>query len=91
MTWRGAGLMLVPVAVVAIGAAVPAMLIVGLVLFLVCAAAVVVDSRRAPGRAALGVDPFGPVQLMNKRLLKKKLAVGPIEYVVETVAVRLDE
>jgi uncharacterized protein (DUF58 family) len=56
MTWRGTGLMLVPVAVVAIGAAVQAMLIVGLVLFLVCAAAVVVDSRRAPGRAGLGVE-----------------------------------
>jgi uncharacterized protein (DUF58 family) len=56
MTWRGAGLMLVPVAVVAIGAAVPALLIVGLVLFLVCAVAVVVDSRRAPGEAALRVE-----------------------------------
>jgi uncharacterized protein (DUF58 family) len=56
MTWRGTGLMLVPVAVVAIGAAVQAMLIVGLALFLVCAAAVVVDSRRAPGRAGLGVE-----------------------------------
>jgi uncharacterized protein (DUF58 family) len=56
MTWRGAGLLLVPVAVVAIGAAVQAMLIVGLALFLVCAAAVVVDSRRAPGRAGLGVE-----------------------------------
>ena len=56
MTWRGAGLMLVPVAVVAIGAAAPAMLTVGLVLFVVCAVAIVVDSRRAPGRAALRVE-----------------------------------
>ena len=56
MTWRGAGLMLVPVAVVAIGAAAPAMLTVGLVLFVVCAVAIVVDLRRAPGRAALRVE-----------------------------------
>ncbi len=56
MTWRGAGLMLVPVAVVAIGAAVPALLIVGLVLFLGCAFAIVVDSRRAPGKAVLRVE-----------------------------------
>ncbi|MFZ0919357.1 MAG: DUF58 domain-containing protein [Candidatus Dormiibacterota bacterium] len=56
MTWRGAGLMLVPVAVVAIGAAAPAMLTVGFVLFVVCAVAIVVDSRRAPGRAALRVE-----------------------------------
>lgn len=56
MTWRGAGLMLVPVAVVAIGAAVPALLIVGLALFLVCAVAIIVDSRRAPGKAVLRVE-----------------------------------
>ncbi|HEY6781939.1 MAG TPA: DUF58 domain-containing protein, partial [Candidatus Dormibacteraeota bacterium] len=46
----------VPVAVVAIGAAVPALLIVSLVLFLVCLVAIVFDSRRAPGKAVLRVE-----------------------------------
>jgi uncharacterized protein (DUF58 family) len=56
MTWRGAGLLLASIAVIAVGAAVPAMLIVGLALLVVCVAAVAVDSRRAPGRAALHVE-----------------------------------
>ncbi|MHB8488497.1 MAG: DUF58 domain-containing protein [Candidatus Dormibacteria bacterium] len=56
MTWRGTGLLLVPVVVVAIGAAVPALLIIGLVLFAACIVAIAVDSRRAAGRAELRAD-----------------------------------
>jgi uncharacterized protein (DUF58 family) len=56
MTWRGAGLLLVPVAVVAVGAAIPALLLVGLALFAVCLVAIVVDSRRASGKAVLRVE-----------------------------------
>jgi uncharacterized protein (DUF58 family) len=80
MTWRGTGLMLVPVAVVAIGAAVQAMLIVGLVLFLVCAAAVVVDSRRAPGRAGLGVE----------RVCNDLLSVGVANRVTLAISARTE-
>ena len=56
MTWRGAGLLLAPIAVIAAGAAVPAMFLVGLVLFVVGAAAIVADSRRAPGTASIRVE-----------------------------------
>ncbi|HEV3274774.1 MAG TPA: DUF58 domain-containing protein [Candidatus Dormibacteraeota bacterium] len=80
MTWRGTGLMLVPVAVVAIGAAVQAMLIVGLALFLVCAAAVVVDSRRAPGRAGLGVE----------RVCNDLLSVGVANRVTLAISARTE-
>jgi uncharacterized protein (DUF58 family) len=80
MTWRGTGLMLVPVAVVAIGAAVQAMWIVGLALFLVCAAAVVVDSRRAPGRAGLGVE----------RVCNDLLSVGVANRVTLAISARTE-
>jgi uncharacterized protein (DUF58 family) len=56
MTWRGAGLLLASIAMIAVGAAVPALLIAGLALLVVCVAAIAVDSRRAPGRAALRVE-----------------------------------
>ena len=49
MTWRGAGLLAVCIAIVAVGAALPALFIVGLALVTVAVIAVVVDSRRAPG------------------------------------------
>ena len=78
MTWRGAGLMLVPVAVVAIGAAVPAMLVVGIALFLVCAVAIVVDSRRAPGRAGLRVE----------RVCNDLLSVGVVNRVTLAISAR---
>ena len=56
MTWRGAGLLLVPVAVMAAGAAVPGLFIAGLVLLAASVIAIVVDSRRAAGKSALRVD-----------------------------------
>lgn len=56
MTWRGAGLLAASITLIASGAAVPALLLAGAVLFVACAAAIVVDSRRAPGRTALRVD-----------------------------------
>jgi uncharacterized protein (DUF58 family) len=56
MTWRGAGLLLVPVAIIAAGAAVPAFLPAGLVVLVACVAAIVVDSRRAPGKSVLSAD-----------------------------------
>jgi uncharacterized protein (DUF58 family) len=56
MTWRGAGLLLVPVAIIAAGAAVPAVLPAGLVVLVACVGAIVVDSRRAPGKAILRAD-----------------------------------
>jgi hypothetical protein len=56
MTWRGAGLLAVCIAIVAVGAAVPSLLFVGLALAVVAVVAIVVDSRRAPGKAALRLD-----------------------------------
>src|SRR5580700_11617744 len=56
MTWRGAGLLLASIAVIAVGAAVPVLLVVGVVLLVASVAAIAVDSRRAPGAAALRVD-----------------------------------
>ena len=56
MTWRGAGLLLAPIAVVAVGAAVPALLVVGIALLVASMVAIGVDSRRAPGRAALRLE-----------------------------------
>ena len=56
MTWRGAGLLVVPIAVIAAGAALAALVPVGLVLLAACVGAIVVDSRRAPGRAVLRAD-----------------------------------
>jgi uncharacterized protein (DUF58 family) len=50
MTWRGAVLLLAPLPLVAAGAAVPALYAVGLVVFVVAAAVVIIDGRRAPGR-----------------------------------------
>jgi uncharacterized protein (DUF58 family) len=56
MTWRGAGLLLVSIAIIATGAAVAALLIVGVVVFATSVVAIVVDSRRAPGKSVLHVD-----------------------------------
>jgi uncharacterized protein (DUF58 family) len=78
MTWRGAGLLLVPVAVIAAGAAVPALFVVGLVLFVVCIVAIVADSLRAPGTTALRVD----------RVCNDLLSVGVANRVNLTVAGR---
>jgi uncharacterized protein (DUF58 family) len=78
MTWRGAGLLLVPVAVIATGAAVPALFVVGLVLFVGCIVAIVADSLRAPGTTALRVD----------RVCNDLLSVGVANRVNLTVAGR---
>jgi uncharacterized protein (DUF58 family) len=56
VTWRGAGLLIVSVAVVAGGAAVPALSAAGLVLLVVFGVAIAVDSRRAPGKTSLHVE-----------------------------------
>jgi uncharacterized protein (DUF58 family) len=56
MTWRGAGLLLVPVAVIATGAAVWPLFPAGFALLVACVAAIVVDSRRAPGRSVLRAE-----------------------------------
>jgi uncharacterized protein (DUF58 family) len=56
MTWRGTGALLLSIAVIAIGAAVPALLVAGAVLLGVSALAIVVDSRRAPGTKVLSVE-----------------------------------
>jgi uncharacterized protein (DUF58 family) len=56
MTWRGAGLLLVSVAIIAVGAAVPALLVAGIVVLAASVAVIVVDSLRAPGTTALRVD-----------------------------------
>ena len=56
MTWRGAGLLAVPLAIIAAGAAAPGLFPAGLVLLVACVGAIVVDSRRAPGRAVLRAD-----------------------------------
>ena len=56
MTWRGAVLLLVSIAVVAGGAAVPVLFPVGLALLAVCIVAIAVDSRRAAGANALHVE-----------------------------------
>jgi uncharacterized protein (DUF58 family) len=56
MTWRGAGLLLASLAVVACGAAAPGLFIAGVMLVVLSVALIIIDSRRAPGRAALRVD-----------------------------------
>ena len=56
MTWRGAGLLAASIALIGAGAAVPALLVAGALLLAVCAAAIVVDTRRAPGSTRLRVD-----------------------------------
>jgi uncharacterized protein (DUF58 family) len=56
MTWRGAGLLLASIAVIAGGAAVSALFPVGLALLAVCIAAIAVDSRRAAGAKTLRVE-----------------------------------
>jgi uncharacterized protein (DUF58 family) len=78
MTWRGAGLLLVPVAVIAAGAAVPALFVVGLALFVVCIVAILADSLRAPGKTALRID----------RVCNDLLSVGVANRVNLTVAGR---
>lgn len=55
MTWRGAGLLLVSIAIVAGGAAVAALFVVGLAVLAASVVAIVVDSRRAPGKSVLRV------------------------------------
>ena len=55
MTWRGAALLAVPVAIIATGAAVSGLFVVGLTLLAASVVAIVVDSRRAPGKSALRV------------------------------------
>jgi uncharacterized protein (DUF58 family) len=56
VTWRGAGLLLVAVAVIAGGAQATAVFVVGLVLFVAVLLGIAVDSRRAPGKAVLQVE-----------------------------------
>jgi uncharacterized protein (DUF58 family) len=55
MTWRGAGLLLVSIAVLAGGAAVAALFVVGLAVLAASVVTIVVDSRRAPGKSVLRV------------------------------------
>jgi uncharacterized protein (DUF58 family) len=55
MTWRGAGLLLVSIAILAGGAAVAALFVVGLAVLAASVVAIVVDSRRAPGNSVLRV------------------------------------
>ena len=55
MTWRGAGLLLVSIAILAGGAAVAALFVVGLAVLAASVVAIVVDSRRAPGKSVLRV------------------------------------
>jgi uncharacterized protein (DUF58 family) len=78
MTWRGACVLLVPVAVIAAGAALPALFVAGLGLFAVCIVAIVADSLRAPGTTALRVD----------RVCNDLLSVGVANRVTLTVAGR---
>jgi uncharacterized protein (DUF58 family) len=56
VTWRGAGLLAASIALIAGGAAVQSLLVIGLLLLLAVAVAIVGDSRRAPGKSALRVD-----------------------------------
>jgi uncharacterized protein (DUF58 family) len=56
VTSRGAGLLVVAVAVIAAGAAAMAVFVVGLVLFVAVLLGIAVDSRRAPGKAVLRVE-----------------------------------
>jgi uncharacterized protein (DUF58 family) len=56
MTWRGAALLLVSIAVIAGGAAVSVFFPVGLVLLALCVVAIAVDSRRAPGARSMRVE-----------------------------------
>src|SRR6185437_13401281 len=56
MTWRGAGLLLVSVAIIAVGAALTALLVAGIVALAASVAAILVDALRAPGRMALRVE-----------------------------------
>ena len=56
MTARGAGLLIVSTAVIAGGAAVPALSAAGVLLLVVFGVAIAVDSRRAPGKIALRVE-----------------------------------
>jgi uncharacterized protein (DUF58 family) len=78
MTWRGTCLLLVPVAVIAAGAALPALFVAGLVLFAVCILAIAADSLRAPGKTALRLD----------RVCNDLLSVGVANRVTLTVAGR---
>jgi uncharacterized protein (DUF58 family) len=56
MTWRGTGLLLIAIAVIAGGAAAPALFPTGLALLAVCIAAIAIDSRRAAGTKTLLVE-----------------------------------
>jgi uncharacterized protein (DUF58 family) len=55
MTWRGAGLLLVSIAILACGAAVAALFVAGLAVLAASVVTIVVDSRRAPGKSVLRV------------------------------------
>ncbi len=56
MTRRALALLLAPLVVVALGAAVGGLLVPGVLLFVVAAALVLVDSRSAPGARAISVE-----------------------------------
>jgi uncharacterized protein (DUF58 family) len=56
MTRRGLALVLTTLVLVALGAAVPGLLVLGTVLFVLAAVLVVVDSRSAPGPRAVSVE-----------------------------------
>jgi len=56
MTRRALALLLTTLVVVALGAAAPALLVTGMVLFVIAAALVVIDWRRAPGSDRVSVE-----------------------------------
>lgn len=56
MTWRGAAALALPLLVVALGAAVPHLLVAGLIALVVLVAVVIVDGRRAPGPGRVRVE-----------------------------------
>ncbi len=78
MTWRGAGLLLASIVVLACGAAASALYYAGVVLVFLSVAAIVVDSRRALGARALRVD----------RVCADLLSVGVANRVTLEVTVR---
>ena len=81
MTRRGLVLLLAPLPLVALGSLVPALLFVAIALLALAVAAVVVDNRRAPGRAQLQAerahDPIMSVGRANVVRLTVHLAGSP--------------
>ena len=55
MSWRGAAVLLAPLALIAAGSALSALLDAGLVMFVIAVLVVVIDGRRAPSRELLTV------------------------------------